>query len=139
VKAVRTDQGKEYAAFDKFCRTQGIVRQYSATYTPEQNGRAERLNRTLIETTRAILHHHKAPKILWPQAVQVACCLRNYRPSAGKKSTPYELLYGAKPDVSRLRVFGCAASVHIPKKKRDKLDSVSVPGMFVGYARDSKA
>jgi hypothetical protein len=139
VKAVRTDHGTEYAAFDKFCRTQGIVRQYSATYTPEQNGRAERLNRTIIETTRAILHHHKAPKVLWPEAVQVACLLRNYRPSASHSSTPYELIYGSKPDVSRLRVFGCAASVHIPKKKRDKLAPVSTPGLFVGYASHSKA
>jgi transposase InsO family protein len=140
VKCVRTDQGTEYYGLDKYCREQGIIHEMSATYTPEQNGRAERLNRTLIERTRAILHEHNAPKLMWAYAIQVAAMLRNCMPSNGHKTmTPHQLLFDKKPNVEFLRVFGCAATVHTPKKKRDKLSRTSVQGVFIGYAKHSKA
>jgi hypothetical protein len=139
VKRVRTDQGTEYYGFDDYCRSNGVVHELSATYTPEQNGRAERLNRTLIERVRALLVQFKAPKVLWAEAMQVANLVRNCVPAAGESKSPIEKMFNIKPDVSRLRVFGCAASVHIPKKKRDKLDAVSIQGVFVGYAKHSKA
>jgi Reverse transcriptase (RNA-dependent DNA polymerase)/Integrase core domain/GAG-pre-integrase domain len=139
VKRVRTDQGTEYYGLDKFCKSTGVVHELSATYTPEQNGRAERLNRTLIERVRALLLQFKAPKILWAEAIQVASLVRNCVPVAGDTRSPMEKMFGVKPDISRFRVFGCAASVHIPKKKRDKLDAVAVQGVFVGYATNSKA
>jgi transposase InsO family protein len=136
---VRTDHGTKYAAFDKSCRQAGLVRQYSAPYTPAQNRRAKRLNRTIIEKTRALPLQHRSPKVLWPEAVQVACQLRNYTLSADQECTPHELLYGSKPDVARLPVFGCAVSVHIPKKHRHELAAVSAQGIFVGYVTSSKA
>jgi transposase InsO family protein len=107
VKAVRTDHGTEYCAFDNFCMTEGIVRQCSAPQAPERNGRAQRLNRTIVEKIRALLHHHNTPKILLSEAIHVSCSLRNCVSEAGQRSTPYEFLYGEKPDVSRLRIFVC--------------------------------
>jgi transposase InsO family protein len=139
VKRVRTDQGTEYYDFDKYCKSSGVVHELSATYTPEQNGRAERLNRTLIERVRTLLMQHKSPKVLWAEAVKVANLMRNCIPTAEETKSPIEKIYGIKPDISRFRVFGCAASVHVPKKKRDKLDAVAMQGVFVGYAKNSKA
>jgi hypothetical protein len=140
VKCVRTDQGTEYYGLAKYCREQGIIHDMSATYTPEQNGRAERLNRTLIERTRAILHEHNAPKLMWSFAIQVAALLRNCIPCNGHAATPpHQLMFDKKPNVELLRVFGCAVTVHTPRKKRDKLRKTSVQGVFVGYAKHIKA
>jgi hypothetical protein len=66
----------------------------SATYVPEQNGRAERLNRTLLERTRALMHEHKAPKVLWAHAIQFACMLKNCIPGNGQTATTHQLLLG---------------------------------------------
>ncbi|GLI63719.1 hypothetical protein VaNZ11_006773, partial [Volvox africanus] len=63
----------------------------------------------------------------------------NRSPVAGKPKTPYELLTGVVPDVSLLRVFGCVAYAHVPKGKRDKLDSRAQKGTFLGYEANSKA
>jgi hypothetical protein len=93
--------------------------------------------------TRALPLQHRSPKVLWPEAVQVACQLCDYTPSADQECTLHDLLYGSKPDVARLPVFGCAVSVHIPKKLRHKLAAVSAQRIFkrffVGYATSSKA
>jgi transposase InsO family protein len=64
VKRVRTDQGTEYFGFVNYCRFQGFVRALSPICTPKQNARAKRLNRTLSECMRALLHEHNAPKVL---------------------------------------------------------------------------
>jgi hypothetical protein len=85
------------------------------------------------------LHEHNAPTIMWAYAIQVAATLRNYMPSNGCASTPYELMFGKQPNVERLRVFGCAVTVHIPTKKRHKLSNTSMQGVFIGYAKNSKA
>ncbi|KAK9169101.1 hypothetical protein Syun_001241 [Stephania yunnanensis] len=57
IKCLRTDNGGEYTGneFDSFCKQEGIKRQFTTAYTPQQNGVAERMNRTLLERTRAML------------------------------------------------------------------------------------
>jgi hypothetical protein len=91
---ISVGQGTEYFGFDKYCKVQGIVRERSATYVPEQNGRAERLNRTLLERTRALMHEHKAAKVLWAHAIQAACMLKNCIPGNGQIGKPHQLLFG---------------------------------------------
>jgi transposase InsO family protein len=140
VKVIRTDHGKEYQGLLKqFATKNGIVRQYSAPYVPEQNGRAERLNRTLVERGRALLLEHGVSTILWPEAVQTASYLRNIELSVDQEKTPSELMFGRKPDVEHLRVFGCKGRVYIRKVGRDKFDSVGEECMMIGYATNSKA
>lgn len=140
VKRLRTDWGSEFMGKLKaLCLDCGIKREHSATYTPQQNGRAERLNRTLLEGCRALLLDRQMPRTLWPYAMETAAYLHNLVPSGGDKMTPHELFFGKKPDVSHLRVLGCKATVHIPSKKRDKLDAVSRMCLFLGYSRESKA
>jgi hypothetical protein len=107
--------------------------------TPEQNGRAEHLNRTLIERARALLIEHHLPKTVWSEAMMAASYLRNRTIGSTGERTPHELFFRAKPDVSHLRVFGCKAYAYVEKGHRDKLDAVSDECALVGYSTSSKA
>ena len=91
--------------------------------TPEQNGVAERLNRTLVEMARSMLLDGKLKLKFWAEAVSTAVYLKNRTPSSALKITPYEAWHGSKPKVDHLRVFGCDAFAHIPKDERSKFDS----------------
>jgi hypothetical protein len=135
IKNVRTDNGTEYVneTLGSYFKQKGITHQRSAPYSPQQNGRAERLNRTLMEKTRAMLGEAGLPQEMWGEAVATANFVRNRSPVTGKDKTPWELFFGRRPDVSILRTFGCRAYVHIPKEKRTKLDNISDPGIMIGY------
>jgi len=138
VKAIRSDNGSEFvnATLSAFLRARGILHQRSAPYTPEQNGRAERLNRTLLEKVRAMLADTGVAKSLWPEALVTANYLRNRSPISHSDLTPTELLTSRKPSVSHFRVFGCPVSVKLPAAA-SKVDPVSVSGIFVGYGLSS--
>ena len=140
VKKLRSDNGSEYINqhLDSFCKSKGIKHETSLRYTPEQNGAAERLNRTLLEKVRSMLADSGLSKSLWAEALATANYVRNRSPVTGQDLTPWELFYGTKPDVSHLRTFGARAYALIPKQLRTKLDNVSQPGRFVGYAANSK-
>ena len=141
VRTVRTDRGGEYMSHElaQYFTDKGIQHQLTAPYTPQQNGAAERLNRTLMERVRAMLQDMQLPQHLWAEAVVAANYARNRSPSLDRTQTPWELLMGSKPDVSMLRVFGARAYVHVPKHQRSKLDSKSQRGIMVGYSSTSKA
>jgi transposase InsO family protein len=140
VHTIRTDRGTEFMnkTFHAFCTENGIHTEYSAAYTPEQNGRAERMNRTLIEKARTLLLGVEATEELWVDAVLTAAHLHNLMPVAGKNKTPYEVFHGSAPDVSYLRKWGCLAYVKHPKHQTSKLGAQSEPGMFVGYCPHTK-
>ncbi|PSC67067.1 Retrovirus-related Pol poly from transposon TNT 1-94, partial [Micractinium conductrix] len=107
-------------------------------YSPQQNGKAERLNRTLWEKARPMLSDAGLPKHLWADAIVTANYLRNRSPLSGRDKTPFELFYGTKPDVSHLRIFGATVFAHTPSALRTKLDPVSQPGRLIGYAANRK-
>ena len=140
LKIVRTDRGGEYLCGElkDYLVKKGVVHELTAPYTPEQNGAAERLNRTLEERVRAMLEDSKLPPKLWAEAVSTASYIRNRSPVAGKVKTPVELLHDKKPDISAMRTFGARAYVHIPGKLRTKLDPVSKIGVMVGYEPHTK-
>ena len=140
VKSVRSDNGTEYLnhKLEHFYRDKGIHMQTTNRYTPEQNGAAERLNRTLIEKVRPMLAESGLPKSMWAEAVVTASYIRNRSPVKGRELTPWELFYGSKPDVSHLRTFGARAYALTPKQLRNKLESVSQPGRFIGYPSGTK-
>ena len=141
VRSIRTDRGGEYlnANLAEFLHSKGIQHQTTAPYTPEQNGAAERLNRTLVERVRAMLLDANLPHKLWAEAMVTANYIRNRSPTTSKARTPWEHFFNEKPDVAHLRVFGSAAHVHVNKHQRRKLDAVSARGTFVGYEPNSKA
>ena len=141
VKKFRSDGGGEYISneFKKVCRSRGIEVDGTIPYSPQQNGVAERMGRTLMEMARSMLYHANLPQKFWAEAISTAAYLRNRCPTSSfKGATPYERWFGVKPDVEHLRVFGCNVYVHIPDEKRRKLDAKAVEGVFVGYPAGQK-
>lgn len=140
VKTLRTDNGTEYmGSLKRWCVKNGVFRQFSAPRTPKQNGKAERLNRTLQERMRAMMLDSGMARVMWPFALETASYTRNRIPQKGETITPFEKFWGKKPDVGHMRVFGCKATMHVPKEQRDKLDPVAEDVIFVGYPKHSKA
>lgn len=107
VARMRCDNGGEYISrrCKEFCKEKGVVLEYTAAYTPEQNGRAERMNRTLVEKARSLIYESQLPKEMWGEAIMTALYLTNRSCTVALDDlTPTELWYGKKPDVSNLRV-----------------------------------
>jgi hypothetical protein len=123
----------------KYVKSEGIEHNPTAAHSPQSNGVAERMNRTLFDMVCPMLDGSRAPLRLWAEAILTACHIRNRLPtsSLGGK-TPYEAWTGRKPRVGHLRKFGCTVYRHILKKSgRRKLDTKSVKGYLVGYESDS--
>ena len=141
LKAVRTDRGTEYlnTELEDFFSSKGIIHSTTAPYTPEQNGVAERFNRTLMERVRAMLFDAKLEEEYWAEAALTATYVKNRSPAGHLSQTPWELFYGRKPDVAGMKVFGAKAYKHVPKQLRRKLDPLSKVGVFIGYEPTSKA
>ena len=141
LKAIRTDNGGEFTSneFEAHLRAEGVRHEVTIPKNPEQNGVAERMNRTLVETVRSMLSHAKLPHKFWGEALSTAAYLRNRSPTkAVDGMTPYEAWTGEKPQVNHLRVFGCQAFVYIPKDERKKLDSKSKKCILMGYGVTTK-
>ena len=142
IGTLRTDNGGEYLSgeFKEYLKSKGIRHELTVPHSPQQNGVAERMNRTLIESARTMIAHAGLPNSYWAEAVATAAYVRNRMPTTAIKNdqTPYERWYGRKPNVSHLRVFGCVAYAHVPDSERQKLDKKAVKLRFVGYAKMSK-
>ena len=134
----RCDNGGEFSSqrFQDVCKTKGISIEYTVPYTPEQNGVSERMNRTVVEKARTMLTESDLPEFLWGEAVMTACYLVNRSPTSAlaENKTPYEIWNGKKPDLSKLKIFGCVAYVHIPSQLRTKFQPKSRKCRFVGYS-----
>ena len=137
IKALRSDRGGEYMSeeFQHYLKECGIKSEATAAYSPQQNGVAERLNRTLVEAARTMLTHASLSNAFWAEAVATTTYLRNRMVSTVLKNgkTPFQLWYGKKPDLKHLRVFGCVAYIHVPDIERRKLDKKAKKLRFIGY------
>ena len=140
VKTLRSDNGAEYLSgrLRALLSSEGIVHQ---TYTPEQNGVAERYNRTVLEKAKAMLSDSGLDSRFWAYAVEYANFLRNVSPTSSLDGvTPFEAWHSRRPNLSKLRVFGCKAQALIPKSSRGgKLGSHSKPCIFLGLSMSSPA
>lgn len=139
-KVIRSDRGGEYTskALLWFYKEEGIVPQFTVPYSPQQNGKAERKNRYLVEMTRCLLLDSGLDKSFWAEAMKTANYIQNRVPTSTHGRTPYELWFGERPDLSNMHVFGSRAWVQIPKVKRTKLESTSTCMRFIGYASQQK-
>lgn len=137
-----SDRGGEYmnTILDTRFKELGITHHKTMPYTPQQNGRAERWNRTFMEKALSMLHHAGLSLGFWQLAVDTAVHVYNRTPTRTLKwKTPMELWSaGHIPDVSYFRVFGCKAYVHTQKEHRHKLEPNSKVMTFVGYEDGSK-
>jgi len=142
IGTLRTDNGGEYLSgeFKEFLKSKGIRHQLSVPHSPEQNGVAERMNRTLVESARSMIAHAGLSNSFWAEAIATAAHVKNRTPSNAIKNgvAPVERWYGKKPNVSHLKVFGCMAYAHVPDAERRKLDMKAEKLRFVGYSLKSK-
>ncbi|GKC39790.1 retrovirus-related pol polyprotein from transposon TNT 1-94, partial [Tanacetum coccineum] len=141
LKVFRTDREGEFLSkeFVAFCDDHGIKRELTAPYPPEQNGVAERKNRTVVEMTRSMLKSKGLPNSFLAEGVATAVYLLNISPTkAVWNETPYEAWCGNKPSVSHLRVFGCICYA-LRTTEKHKLEDKSQKFIFVGYCTQSKA
>ncbi|GJS53219.1 ribonuclease H-like domain-containing protein [Tanacetum coccineum] len=118
----------------------GIKREYSNARTPQQNGVAERKNRTLIEAARTMLADSFLPNTFWAEAVSTACYVLNrVLVTKPHNKTPYELLTGKTPIISYIRPFGCHVTILNTIDHLGKFAGKSDEGFLVGYSLQSKA
>ncbi|KAH9769282.1 hypothetical protein KPL71_011940 [Citrus sinensis] len=137
IKCLRTDNGGEYTdgEFLAFCKQEGIQRQFTVAYTPQQNGMTERMNRTFTERIRAMLRTADLPNSFWAEAAKTTCYIVNQSPSTaiGLK-TAIEMWIRKPTDYSYLHAFRCPVYVMYNAQERTKLDPKSTRCIFLGYA-----
>ncbi|GJZ57254.1 retrovirus-related pol polyprotein from transposon TNT 1-94 [Tanacetum coccineum] len=136
IKCLRMDNGCEYTGdeFDTFCRQEGIKRQFTTAYTPQQNGVAKRMNRTLLERARAILATTSLRKSFWAEAINTTCYVINRSPSTIiELKTPTEMWTGKPVNYSDLHIFGSPVYVMYNTQETTKLDPKSRKCLFLGY------
>lgn len=120
IKKLKTDNAKEYTSrgFKKFLEDEGIARQLSVEYTPQQNGIAKRANRTLVDMARCLMLQANLPQSLWAEAINASTFLRNRYPTKSFiNKTPYEAWHKEKPYVGFLRIIGSKAIALNEEKK----------------------
>ena len=145
LKVLRSDNGGEYLSTElsQFFQAHGILHETSCPQTPQQNGVAERKNRHILETTRALLIGAHAPHFYWEDAVKYAIYLMNRMPTRIHNfRTPMEVFADHVTLTYSLqlipRSFGCVAYVHLHKNKRSKLDPCAVRCIFLGFNGQQK-
>eukprot|EP00253_Pinus_taeda_P022296 PITA_22296 len=142
IKVLRTDKGGEYISkeFLRFCRENGIHKQFTARYTPQQNGVAERKNRTIMDMARSMLKAKNLPNDYWAEAINCATYILNRCPTKAVMNRVLEEAWsGRRQGVTHMKVFGCVAYAHIPDQLRRKLDRKGEKCLFIGYSEESKA
>ena len=139
VQVLRSDNGGEYTSnhFAKFCAEKGISHEFTDPYFPQQNAIAEQKNRTIMEGARLMLYHAynaKLPLEFWTKACGTAVYLHNRsHTTALKDETPFESLFGGRPDIPQLKVYGCVSYVLVPDNQRRKLDAKAHKAILIGY------
>ncbi|KAJ9546782.1 hypothetical protein OSB04_019325 [Centaurea solstitialis] len=141
VRSIRSDHGTEFknSTLETFFEHKGISQNFSSVRTPQQNGVAERRNRTLIEAARSMLSEANLATQFWAEAVNTACYTQNRSLIVKRfRRTAYELFRNRKPSIEHLHIFGCVCYILNNKDNLGKFDSKSDDGIFLGYSSISK-
>ncbi|GKA42889.1 putative ribonuclease H-like domain-containing protein [Tanacetum coccineum] len=137
VKTIRCDNGTEFknSKLIELYGSKGIRRDYSNARTPQQNGVAERKNRTLIEAARTMFADSKLPTMFWTEAVSTTCYVLNrVLVTKPHNKAPYELVSGKGPNISHLKPFGCLVTILNTSDYLGKFEGKADEGFIVGYA-----
>nr|GEV67901.1 hypothetical protein [Tanacetum cinerariifolium] len=138
----RSDNRTEFKNNDlnQFCGMKGIKKEFSVPRTPQQNGIAERKNRTLIEAARTMLADSLLPIPFWATTVNTACYVQNrVLETKPHNKTPYELLHDRTPGIGFMRPFGCPVTILNTLDSLEKFEGNVDEGFLVGYSVSSKA
>ena len=149
IKIVRSDRGGEYygrhgdvgqliGPFAKYLQDCGIIAQYTLPGSPEQNGVAERRNRTLTDMMRSMMSRSNLLEYLWGEAIKIANYILNRVPSQSVPKTPFQLWTSRKPSLNHFWVWGCPTEVRLYNPQEKKLDPRTVRYFFIGYPDHSK-
>jgi transposase InsO family protein len=143
VNTIRSDGGGEYmnSELQTWCTERGITQDITNPHTPQMNGVAERLNRTLMDVVRTVLYQSGLPARFWTEAIRYAAYLHNRLPhrSLNGHTTPYQEMYGKRPTAKYLRPFGIVGFLHLPEHTgRKKLQDRSNLCVLVGFATQTK-
>lgn len=142
IKQFQSDNGGEYSSmnFKKHLEEKGILHRRTVPYTPQQNGKAERLNLTLMDMVRCMLTESGLPHTFWAEALNTACYIRNRCLSKSiNNEIPYERWSGrklSKADLEIMKVFGCCVWATTVNKK--KLDARAEKCVMLGYEEGVK-
>nr|GEU68059.1 hypothetical protein [Tanacetum cinerariifolium] len=142
VKIIRCDNGDEFRnkEMNDFCSRKGIKKEFSNARTPQQNGVAERRNRTLIEAARTMLADAKLPVTFWAGSVNTAFYIQNrVLVNKSQNKTLYELFNGRSPAIGFLKPFGCYVMILNSLDNLGKFETKRDKGYFLGYSMSNKA
>ncbi|GKC02068.1 retrovirus-related pol polyprotein from transposon TNT 1-94, partial [Tanacetum coccineum] len=142
VKQIRIDNGTEFRnhELESFCDKKRISQNFSSPYTPEQDGVAERKNRTLIEAARTMLNGSVLSKHFWTKVVRITCYTQNISIIIKRHDkTPYEIFKKRILNISYFHMFGCLVFIHNYKDHLGKFNAKADDGYFLGYLFVSKA
>ena len=125
IKSLRSNRGGEYMfiEFVTFLKEHGILSQFSALRTPQQNGVPKRRNRTLLDMVRLMMSLSTLPLSFWGYALETAAYILNMVSSKLVPKTPMEMWTGRKLILSHICIWGCPA--YVLKQSSDKLDAKS--------------
>ena len=124
IKVFRSDNAREHTqhAFEHILYSHLTVHQFSCPGTSQQNGRAERKIRHILDTVRALLLSSKVPVPFWGEAVLTATHAINRIPNPTiSNQTPYERRFGSSPNYQHLQSFGSACFVLLQPHEYNKL------------------
>ena len=135
IKAIRLDNAGEFTsqAFDAYCMANGISVEHPVAYVHTQNGLVESLIKRLQLIARPLLMRTNLPTSVWWHAILHAAALIRLRPTSYHQFSPMQLTFGQQPNVSHLRIFGCAIYVLIVPPSRTKMGFQRKLGIYVGY------
>jgi len=142
IQVLRSDNGSEYTSneFVEYCVVEGIKKELMVPYSPQQNGVAERKNRTIVGATRAMIHDQGLPMFLWVEACHTTVYIHNRSPHTILEKVTLEEVYTCtRPNASHLHIFRSICYWHVPSEKRTKLYPTTNKGILVGYNNTSKA
>lgn len=135
---LQSDRGGEYRAdaLKAYFIEKGIAHHLATVDSPQSTGRAERMNRTLVEKARCMMIQSGISNQFWPYAVRTAAYIINRLPASRRqRKSPYEKMFNKAPVISHLRVWGCLVIIRIdyPKKNCGKFEAKGTRGVFLGY------
>ena len=107
------ENGQASGPFAKFLQEHGIVTQYTMPGSPDQNGVAERRNRTLLDMVRSMLSSSKLPRFLWTKALKTTMYILNRIPTKVVPKMPFDLWKGWKLSLRHRSVWRCSSKVRI--------------------------
>lgn len=135
IKAIRLDNAGEFTsqAFDDYCMSIGINVEHPVAHTHTQNGLAENFIKRLQMIARPLIFRSQLPTSIWGHAILHAASLVRIRPSSIHQYSPLQLVFGQQPNISHLKIFGCAVYVSISPPQRTKMGHQRRLGIYIGF------